>query len=610
MKLPYRSIVMITLLFAAAPIALAESRPNIVWIISEDASPHIGCYGETLIETPHLDRLAQEGVRFTRAYVTSPVCSPSRSALMLGMYPSRFGAHHHRSQRVTGKGGGNTAYYESYKIDNSNYLELIPDLFREAGYYIVNSGKSKTDYNFQPNGGFYDGEDWSTRNDGQPFFAQVQLAGGKNRDANVDNPVPPDDVTLPPYYPDNAVMREDWAAYLNSWKAADDEVGKVLARLEREGELENTAIFFLTDHGISHLRGKQFLYEEGIRIPLIVRLPDGDMAGTVRHDLVSHIDIVHSSLMLAEISRPGWSDTRDLLFNTMGTREYVVSERDRCDETVDFMRSVTTQRFKYIRNFMPHLPHLQPNQYKDGKAITKNARALHARDELPEHAERLLAATRPAEELYDLENDPHELNNLAADPEFADELARMRKRLRGHMSEHGDLGTIPEPILEEGGARKGTKFDSYVGWNARAGIGRVLDLLDHWRDGNLDALVDAVSSEDDASRYWAVTALGTMGETDARGLIEERLTDESPTVRVAAALALGRLGEPEIAAEHLEPLVSHENLLVGMYAIRGLELLGPENYAQASSTIHAAQDSKYEFTRRIARRMAASHKSN
>ena len=301
---------MLFLLLILAPVSLpaADAPPNIIWIVSEDASAHIGCYGETVIQTPHLDQLAAEGIRFTHAFVTCPVCSPSRSAMVSGMFQTTLGAHNHRSQRIKGQGGGNTSSLASYQVPES--ITLIPELFREAGYYVVNGGKAKTDYNFIAPDDLYDGKDWSGRAAGQPFFAQIQLQGGKRRNSKIEPMTDPADVVLPPYYPDDPLLREDWARYLNSWVYADQDVGKLLEQLEAEGIAENTVVFFWTDHGISHARGKQFLYEEGIHVPLIVRFPDGTGAGTTRDDLVSHIDVAATSLELAGIPIPDYVQGR------------------------------------------------------------------------------------------------------------------------------------------------------------------------------------------------------------------------------------------------------------------------------------------------------------
>lgn len=409
------------------------ARPNIVWIVVDDMSPYFGCYGEKLIATPNVDRMAREGTRFARAFTTAPVCSPSRSALVTGMYQTSIGAHHHRS----GRG--------ELKIELPAGVTPAPVLFQRAGYYTCIGGPlargndlGKTDYNFEWPRTMYDGNDWAGRAAGQPFFMQVQLHGGKQRERGtwpetvreeLGEPTDPARVTLPPYYPRDAVLLEDWAWYLDAVRYTDREVGEVLARLEREGLLASTVVFFVTDHGISHARGKQFLYDEGIHVPLVVMGP-GLERGAVRDDLVELIDLAATSLALAGIEIPPSMQGRDLLAANYQPRTAVFSARDRCDETVDRIRAARTERFKYIRNDLPERPHLQPSHYKDHKQIVKRLRELHAAGQLDELTERnLFAPKRAPEELYDLETDPFELNNLAADAEHAKMLAEMRKRL-------------------------------------------------------------------------------------------------------------------------------------------------------------------------------------
>ncbi|MCI0464497.1 MAG: sulfatase-like hydrolase/transferase, partial [Gemmataceae bacterium] len=261
----------------------AKPRPNIVWIIVDDMSANFSCYGEKQIRTPHVDRLAREGTRFSKAFVTAPVCSPCRSALITGMYQTSIGAHHHRS----GRG--------AEKIHLPNSVEPVPVVFQRAGYYTCiggplarGKGFGKTDYNFEWNPKMYQSNDWAGRKSGQPFFMQVQLQGGKSREGKAwqetarkefGNLTRPEDVKLPPYYPRDPVLLEDWARYLDACRYTDKQVGDVLQRLESEGILDQTVVFFMTDHGISHARGKQFLYDEGIHVPLIVRFPDGARAG-------------------------------------------------------------------------------------------------------------------------------------------------------------------------------------------------------------------------------------------------------------------------------------------------------------------------------------------
>jgi len=451
------------------------ARPNIVWILVEDMSAHFSCYGEKTIATPDVDRLAKEGTRFERAFVTAPICSTSRSALITGRYQTSIGAQHHRS----GRG--------QVRITLPKGAAPVTQQFREAGYFTCNGswptppdraggGKGapvetvakgwaegrpmtpgKTDYNFDWPTPIYDGADWSERKPGQPFFAQVQLHGGKYRDAanwrqRAERLLPSltdaQSVALPPYYPRVPGILDDWANYLDAVRFTDKQVGEVRRRLANEGLLDNTVIFFLTDHGISHARGKQFLYDEGIRVPLVVRGP-GIAADAVRGDLVEHIDLAASSLALAGIGRPAGLPGRELFASASSAsaappRDAVFAARDRADETVDHLRSVRTERFKYIRNFLPERPHLQANAYKDNKPCLIALRKAHADGVLDAVQQTLFAPRRPAEELYDLTNDPWEIRNLAADPAHRGTLETLRERLERWMEETGDQGRNPE----------------------------------------------------------------------------------------------------------------------------------------------------------------------
>jgi arylsulfatase A-like enzyme len=446
-------VLALLVLVPSAPAADVARRPNIVWIVVDDMSANFSCYGEKLIRTPHVDQLAKDGTRFTRAFVTAPVCSPCRSALITGCYQTTIGAHNHRS----GRG--------ERKITLPGDVVPIPVLFQKAGYHTCIGGfqatgnrLGKTDYNFEWDRAMYDGNDWSGRKPGQPFFMQVQLHGGKYRgqepNAAWQNRVRkelgsntrPADVVLPPYYPRDPVILQDWADYLDCCRYTDQEVGDVIARLEKEKLLDDTVVFFLTDHGISHARGKQFLYDEGTHVPFIVRGP-GIAMGTTRDDLIEHIDLAATSLALAGIDIPKWMQGRNILAADYPTRDAVFAARDRCDETMDHIRSVRTERFKYIRNYLNQRPHLQPCRYKDEKAIVRKLRELHAAKKLDDRTERLLfAETRPAEELYDLAADPHELTNLAGDPKHQATLAALRKRLADWEEKTGDQGRKPEPM--------------------------------------------------------------------------------------------------------------------------------------------------------------------
>ncbi len=443
-----------------------RGRPNILWFIVDDMSANFSCYGEKLIETPHVDRLAAEGTRFTRAFVTAPVCSPCRSALITGMYQTSIGAHHHRS----GRG--------QLKIQLPKEVVPIPQRLKSVGYYTCigdgleenqpqgkkkrNEALGKTDYNFEWDSSMYDGDDWSGKKEGQPFFMQVQLPGGKLRGGTDQSAkkllerartelgaaTEPNRVVLPPYYPRDEVLLRDWAAYLDAVRFTDEHVGKVIARLDREGNLENTLVIFMTDHGISHARGKQFLYNEGTHVPLVIRGP-GVAKGQLREDLVEHIDLAAITLTAAGLPIPASMQARPILAQGYQPREEVFAARDRCDETVERLRSVRNERWLYIRNFYPQRPHLQPNAYKDGKSIVKTLRALHAAGKLEPLAEKLLFSdTRPVEELYDWKEDRWQVNNLAGDVRFRTVLEAMRSRLDRWMVETKDAGPESDAMYD------------------------------------------------------------------------------------------------------------------------------------------------------------------
>ena len=445
----------------------AVERPNVVWIVVDDMSPNFSCYGETAIQTPHVDRLAAEGVRFTRAYATSPVCSTFRSALITGMYQTATGTHHHRS----GRG--------EHRISLPAGVKPVPELFQEAGYYTcIGSGlldldyrsqpftdrsrgrMGKTDYNFDWKRTMYDANDWSGRHAGQPFFMQVQLHGGKLRGAStkayaafeqqvnsvVGEATDFGDVLLPPYYPADRILLQDWALYLDSVRVTDCHVGRVLQRLEKEGLLENTLIVFFTDHGLSHARGKQFLYDEGTHVPLVVRGPN-IQAGRVRTDLVEHIDVAAMSLAVAGVTIPDWMQGQDILAKDFHPKHAVFAARDRCGEAVDRIRSVRSENYLYIKNFFPSRPHLMPSNYKDSKLIIQRLRELHAGEGIGQLGEKLLfSPCRPTEELYLYQQDRWQIHNLAENRKYADKLVRHRELLNEWVRRTEDPGTESDDV--------------------------------------------------------------------------------------------------------------------------------------------------------------------
>lgn len=425
-----------------------QERPNIVWIVVDDMSSHFGYQGEPLARTPHVDQLAREGIVFENAYATAPVCSTFRSAIITGMYQTAIGAHHHRSGRGR------------LKIQLPKDVITVPELFRQAGYYTCIADASgerngKQDYNFSYDPKeLYHGISYRDRKPNQPFFAQYHLRGGKLRNipASYEEAktglnhqlVDRSKITLPPYYPDHPVVREDWAQYIDSVNYTDIEVGRILQRLRRDDVLKDSIIFFLTDHGISHARGKQFLYEEGIHIPFVIWSPKHFPKPKVRQEFIAHIDLAATSLDLAGIPIPDWMQAQSVFGGSEQMRPFVVSARDRCDETVDRIRSVRMGEWKYIRNSYPERPYLQPSNYKDSKPFMPILRELYREGKLNAAQSLQLQSRRPTEELYHLPSDPWEVNNVSDRDSMKEILVQLRGILEKWEIQSGDLGRIPE----------------------------------------------------------------------------------------------------------------------------------------------------------------------
>ncbi len=442
---------MVTGLFVTT--ARADERPNILWIYLEDVSGWFSCYGETLIETPNIDQLAQRGTRFTRFYTPAGVCSATRSAIVTGMMQTSIGAHNHRSCRSMFRGKQMGEYDKNVLPDE---VIPLPIQFRTAGYWTFNEG-GKDDYNFEwDKEAFYDfersrggwgprtlvaGECWNGKRKTQPFFGQVQLGGGK-LGKRAPKVVDTRDVSVPPYYPDIPEVRTEIAHHYDCLLKTDEQVGQVIDALKRDGMLDNTLIFLFSDHGYKLHRHKQFLYEGGIHMPLIVVGP-GVAAGQVRDDLVSGIDIAAASLAAADVARPAAMEGRNFLSQDHQPREFVVAARDRCDYTIEKIRAVVTPRFKYLRNYLTDRPYMQPS-YKDPWPVSKRFREMMADGEMNATQLVFFGDQRSAEELYDLQNDPHEVHNLADDPRFADQLDRHRQILAIWIEQTGDQGQQPE----------------------------------------------------------------------------------------------------------------------------------------------------------------------
>lgn len=434
---------------AVQVMAASAQKPNILWLIAEDFGPALSCYGRKDVHTPNLDKMAREGVRYSRFYTTAPVCSPSRSALMTGMYQTAIGAHNHRSHRDDG-----------FQLPPG--VKILPEWFRQAGYFTANivelpaqlgfKGSGKTDWNFTPPPKQFDTRRWEDLKANQPFFAQINFHE-THRKFNSPKKTDPAKVELPPYYPDHPIIREDYARYLDDALELDRKVGLVLDLLEKSGLADNTIVLFIGDHGESMIRGKQFCYEEGLHIPAIIRWPKNFSepkhfkAGTVDDRLLEAIDFGPTFLALAGAPVPEKMQGRPFLGEKTGApKQYVFGARDRCDMTVFRLRTVRDNRYRYIRNFTPERPFLQFNQYKQTQypAWTLLPK-LHAEGKLTPAQAALCAPTMPPEELYDLEKDPHQVNNLAGLAEHAEVLQRLRGVLEKWIADTDDQGRVLEP---------------------------------------------------------------------------------------------------------------------------------------------------------------------
>jgi N-sulfoglucosamine sulfohydrolase len=429
-------------LFALPVWADPPKLPNFVWIVAEDLSPNLGCYGDKDAVTPNLDRFASQGARFTRCFTHAPVCAPSRSGLVTGMYPTSIGSHHMRS---------------TLKNPPPTFLEEL----RKADYFVAWPGK--TDWNFTPPKAASDSiANWVTKGElKEPFFAYInfnvthesQVRPTKAQyEKNTARLKPaerhdPAKVTLPPYYPDTPEVRKDVATYHDNATAMDYQVGDVLRWLDDKKLADNTVVFFFGDHGWGLSRGKRWLYDSGTRAPLIVRWPGQIRPGSVREDLVAFVDFAPTVLSLAGAPVPVRMQGRPFLGEPIKERKYVYAARDRMDETFDRIRSVRDTRFKYIKNYYPKLPYAQHILYMDEMPTMQVWRRLAAEGKLTGPQKLFFAPTKPDEELYDTQADPHEVNNLAAGPAHADKLKELRAALAAWETETKDLGSVSEADL-------------------------------------------------------------------------------------------------------------------------------------------------------------------
>lgn len=447
-------------LLAAAAAAQEPARPNVVWLVAEDMSPWIACYGDDTVPTPHIDRLAREGVRYANAFATSPVCAPARSSLITGMYATRIGTMQMRtgnpSQAAMEKDPEAYAEIPSYEGVPPDFVRCFPEHLRRAGYYCTNA--SKTDYQFEAPVTTWDRSagkaHWRDRAPGQPFFAVFNHGGTHESQAFPQAKrrplaVAPEDVPIPPFYPDTPAVRDALARTYDNIAALDVWVGERLNELDEAGLLEETVVFFYTDHGVGLPRGKRSVYDTGTRVPLVVRFPGGREAGTTEERVVSFVDFGPTVLSLARVEPDARLD--GVPFLGAYAREgkgLAFAHADRFDSVRELTRSVSDGRWRYVRNFRTDVPYLIPNAYRERLAMTADLYALRESGVRRPEQWQMAAKVRPMEELYDSAADPWEVHNLASDPAHLERLAGLRAELEAWIEDTGDLGfVLPETVL-------------------------------------------------------------------------------------------------------------------------------------------------------------------
>ncbi len=426
-------------------------KPNILWLSVEDMSPRLGSYGDNTVPTPNIDRLAKEGVRYTKAFSTAGVCAPSRCAIITAMYQSTVGGHNMRTFNIYPEVKG---VPKNYSIVPPPYVKGFPEYLRANGYYCTNH--VKTDYQFEPTPTMWDENSntahYKNRANDQPFFAifNSTITHESQVWQRAKNPlrIDPAKVKVPPFYPDTDSVRLDIARHYSNISEMDEWVGEKLKELEDAGELENTIIFFWSDHGDGLPFFKREITDRGLHVPLIIRYPDKQNAGTLVHDLVSLIDLGPTTLSLAGIEPPGYMQGQTFAGKYKAKpRTYIFGARDRMDVPVDRVRSIRDKHFRYIKNFHPELPTYQHITYRLQQPVMRGILRQKEEGQLNEIQLQWFKAPKAVEELYLLDSDPFELKNVASDPAYQKDLLRLRKALEEWIIQTNDWGKTPEPEM-------------------------------------------------------------------------------------------------------------------------------------------------------------------
>jgi arylsulfatase A-like enzyme len=569
-----------------------EELPNILWLTSEDNSPFFGCYGDTFATTPNFDKLASEGFVYTHAYANAPVCAPTRNTILTGVYACSGGHEHMRS------------YYPK-----SEKVKTYPELLRTAGYYCTNN--VKTDYNL---GNFNDKSIWDdcsnkahykNRPAGKPFFAVFNSTITHESSLHKSTPDSllrhsPDKVPLPPYNPATPEMKHDWAQYYDKIEDLDTWVGEKLKELEDAGLEENTIVFYYGDHGGVLARSKRFLYESGTRVPFIVRIPEkykylfpAEKPGSKVERLISWVDLVPTLLSIAGITIPEYLQGNAFLGNQKtADPEYAYLFRGRMDERYDMSRAVRDSKFRYICNYMPHRIYGQRLEYLWKAPSVDSWERAFLNGECNE-VQSIFWKTKPSEELYEVENDPWEVNNLAGVPEYKEVLERMRKANRDHLLKIYDTGFLPEADRIE---RVGeTPIYDFM----RAGkldLPAIVDAAEIATLGNpenIEMLKSYLKNSESAIRYWGATGLLILGENAAAAKpdLMEALNDSSLSVATVAAEALYNLGEKPAAVKSLVAVLTKGNEMARCFALNTVDLVNDASPEIQKAVIELAQKS-------------------
>ncbi len=598
----------LSLLCLCLPLFAVE-KPNILWIVSEDNSSHwLGCYGNAQAQTPRIDALAKEGFLFEHAYSNAPVCAVARSTLLLGAYAPTVGTQHMRSRH---------AIPQNYRP----YVEYL----RAAGYYCTNN--SKTDYNFKGNDHSYWDQSsnkahYQNRPEGKPFFAIFNLFD--SHESSLFNKAPaepkrlkPVDIDLPPYLPDLPEIRKDMARYHDRITDMDAKVGKIIDDLEKAGLADSTIVIYTSDHGGVLPRGKRYLEETGVKIPLVIRIPakfkklSRFKSGDRVTEPVSFVDFSATFLSLASLETPPQMQGRAFLGENRAepaADEMEFLYADRFDELYGMRRGLTDGKWKYIRNFQPHLPLAPYSFYQFGQPGWAAYQKAWKEEEFCGYHKALWEPPNGSEQLYDLTADPWEMQNLAKDPIYSGKLAAMRERLKTTMKQTHDTGLVPEPMFESLAGE--STIATYVRSDA-FDMDKIIGLAfaaTEMNEKNLPDLREALISKDPVERYWATTGLMLLTKKFPNLKIDELtglLKDEQPIIRTTASEALWNSGQKEVAIQSLLTDVSHDMhptaLLHLLNTLRRLELLQelPEGWEKGKSMKGADFDYIQRFADQI-----------